>query len=220
MVFVMASDPVGQGLVASLARPGGNVTGVSHVSRYAMAASGWSLLKATRTRHRCVSPSCVNPTTSRRSRKSRCAQSRRRRRARRAGDCTFSVRDTADIERRVRSFARQANGGAVIVHSDALLSVIAAQALPIWRPAIACRQSSRYARVRRSWRPNELRRQHCPDCMRQAAGLRRSRSSRARRPAICQFEQPTKFELVINLKTAKALGLDLAAIAARRSPTR
>ena len=49
----------------------------------------------------------------------------------------------------------------------------------------------------------------CRSCIRRAADLSSTGFSRATKPADLPVEQPTKFELVINLKTAKALGLDV-----------
>ena len=60
-----------------------------------------------------------------------------------------------------------------------------------------------------SYGPNFL------DLYRRAAELRRQHSARATNPADFPVQQPTKFEFVINLKTAKALGLDSAVFAAR-----
>ena len=58
------------------------------------------------------------------------------------------------------------------------------------------------------------------DAYRAQAGITSAAFSRARSPPICRSMQPTKFELVINLKTAKALGLDIARRRCSPAPTR
>ena len=88
--------------------------------------------------------------------------------------------------------------------SEQLVALAARHAVPAIYPA---------SRIRRSRRPDELRRQP-HRCYRQA-GVYVGRILKGEKPADLPVMQATKFELIINLKTAKALGLDRPAVAAR-----
>jgi putative tryptophan/tyrosine transport system substrate-binding protein len=115
------------------------------------------------------------------------------------------VRDAAEIERAVTTFAHGSSGGlivtaapAVSTHRDLLVALAARHRLPTIYPF-------RYYAVSgglTSYGPDNI------DQYRQAAGYV-DRILRGEKPADLPVQAPTKYELAINLKTAKALGLDV-----------
>ena len=116
-----------------------------------------------------------------------------------------NVRDAGEIERAVTAFARSPNGGLIVTgsglagsHRDLIVTLAARHKLP----AV---YSDRFFRRRR--RPDLLRADFV-DQYRRAAGYV-DRILKGEKPADLPVQAPTKYELVINLKTAKALGLDV-----------
>jgi ABC-type uncharacterized transport system substrate-binding protein len=201
IVFVTVIDPVGAGFVANLARPGGNATGFT-VFEYSMGGKWLELLKE-------VAP-----------RVTRAAVLRDATIA--AGPGLFGavqalapsvgvdvrpldVRDAGEIERAVTAFAQTPNGGLIVfgspaatIHRDLIVTLAAKHRLP-------ATYSARYfATVGGliTYGPDFL------DQHRRAACYV-DRILKGERPADLPVQAPTKFELVINLKTAKALGLDV-----------
>ena len=201
IVFVIVPDPVGSGFVESLAQPGGNATGFMQFE-YTLSAKWVELLKE-------IAPGVTraailwDPAVA-------------------AGIGQFAViqsvapsfgvdvrainlRDAAEIERSVAAFARTPSGGLILttgalsaVHRDLIISLAARFKLP------ATYQERSYVAAGGlvSYGTNYV------DQYRRAASYV-DRILRGEKPADLPVLQPTKFELVINLKTAKVLGLTI-----------
>jgi putative ABC transport system substrate-binding protein len=199
IVFANVGDPVGMGLVASLARPGGNITGFTPFE-FGFGAKWLEMLKeiAPRvTRVAVLRDLTIGP-----------AQLS----AIQAVAPSFGVelsavgvRDAAEIERTVAAFARPSNAGMIVtastsavVHRHLITMLAARHGLPAVYPY-------RYfvtAGGLISYGANAT------DQYRRAAGYI-DRILKGEKPADLPVQQPTKFELVINLKAARALGLDV-----------
>jgi putative tryptophan/tyrosine transport system substrate-binding protein len=201
IVFVNVSDPVGAGFVASLARPGGNATGFT-IFEYGMAGKWLELLKE-------IAPGVKrvavirDPDISAGTGQLGAIQSV----APSLGVelSPVGVRDAAEIEHALDSFARGSNGGLLVtgstlalVHRDLITTLAARYKLPaiyFQRPFVAAGGLISYA----------------PDAaepFRRAAGYV-DRILKGEKPADLPVQAPTKYDLVINLKTAKALGLEV-----------
>ena len=123
----------------------------------------------------------------------------------------INVRDPAEIERVVAAFARRPNGGLIVtgsalttVHRDLIIELAARHRLPAVYSVRLFATSGGLI----SYGPNFV------EQYRQAASYV-DRILKGEKPADLPVQAPTKYELVINLKTAKALGLELAANPAR-----
>ena len=199
ILFTLVSDPVGAGFVKNLARPGGNVTGVTNFE-YTMSGTWLELLKE-------IAPHVKHAAVLRES-------------AIAAGPGQFGaiqvvapslgvdvrpvdVRDAREIEREITAFAQAPNGGLIVtgspaasVHRDLIIGLAARHRLP------AVYNSGFYATSGGllAYGPNFV------DQFRQAATYV-DRILRGEKPADLPVQAPADFELVINLKTAKALGL-------------
>ena len=115
------------------------------------------------------------------------------------------MRDAGEIERAVTAFARSANGGLIVpasalanVHRDLIITLAARHKLP----AVYSYRFFVTAGGLISYGPDSV------DQYRRAAGYV-DRILKGEKPADLPVQAPTKYELVINLKTAKALGLDV-----------
>jgi putative ABC transport system substrate-binding protein len=198
IVFVVVPDPVGAGFVESLARPGGNATGFSDFE-YGIGTKWLELLKE-------IAPHVTrvgvlrNPVLADGPAQFAAIQG--------AGGASIEVipvniRDTSDIERGLLAFAHQSNGG-LIVTGSAL--AIVNRALII---GIAARSKFPAIYYQRSFVTDGGLLSYGPDFsdqFRRAAGYV-DRILHGDKPADLPVQAPTKYELVINFKTAKALGL-------------
>ena len=203
IVFPIASDPVGAGLVESLARPGGNATGFMSFE-YPLSGKWLELLKD-------IAPGVTrvavlqDPTQG-------------------GGSSAFAViqaaapslgvevtpvnlRDAPEIERALADFARTSNGGLIVtgsalsnVHHKLIITLAARHKLP----AIYLERSFAADGGLISYGSDYI------DHYRRAAGYV-DRILKGEKPANLPVQAPTKYELVINLKTAKTLGLEVPA---------
>jgi putative ABC transport system substrate-binding protein len=201
IVFTLVSDPIGAGFIDSLARPGGNTTGFM-LFEYNMSGKWLELLKE-------IAPSVTRVAVLRNA-------------ANRAGSAQFgairalapslgvevsaiNVGDPGEIERAIALFARSANGGLVVtgsamatVYHALIISLAAHYKLPavytdgfnIAEGGLISYGPDRVAQYRR-------------------AAIYVDRILKGEKPADMPVQAPTKYELVINLKTAKALGIDV-----------
>jgi len=201
IVFVEVSDPVGAGLVDTLARPGGNTTGFMNFE-YSLSGKWLELLKqiAPRLTQAAVLRDAANPAgIAQFSAIQSVAQSFG------VEVSPVSVRDAGKIERAVAAFARSANGG-LIVTPSASVSVYHDQIIPLAAryklPAVYAFHDMVTNGGLISYGPDRV------DQQRRAAGYV-DRILKGEKPADLPIQAPTKFELMINLKTAKALGLTI-----------
>jgi putative ABC transport system substrate-binding protein len=198
IVFVNLADPVGAGFVQSLARPGGNATGFT-TYEYSMSGKWVELLKQIEphvTRVAVLRDPTLAAGIGQFSGIQAVAQSL-------GVELTpLSVGDAAEIERSVAAFARGGNGGLIVTaggfafRRDLIIGLASRHKLPAVYPF-------RYYAVDGgliSYGPDT----HDP--IRSAAAYV-DRILRGEKPADIPVQAPTKYELVINLKTAKTLGL-------------
>ncbi len=199
IVFVLVADPVGAGFVDSLARPGGNATGFI-AQEYGLAGKWLELLKEIApnvTRAAVVRDPAITAGIGMFGAIQSVAPSL-------GVDLTpVNVRDPGEMERALTQFARTPNGGLIVTasalaftHRDLIVSLAARHKLPAVyyaRPHVAAGGLAFYG-------PDIL------DQYRRAAGYV-DRILKGEKPADLPVQAPTKYELVINLKTAKALGL-------------
>jgi ABC-type uncharacterized transport system substrate-binding protein len=201
IVFVVVIDPVGAGFVASLARPGGNATGFT-TFEYGMSGKWLELLKE------------IAPGTT------RVAVLRDPAIASGIGQfgaiqavapslkvelSPVDVRDAGEIESAVTAFAHSANGGLIVTPSalttryrDLIVALAARHKLP----AVYANRYFVTGGGLTFYGPDFI------DQYRRAAGYV-DRILKGEKPADMPVQAPTKYELVINLKIAKALGLEV-----------
>src|SRR5262245_1981543 len=199
IVFVQVADPVGAGFIASLGEPGGNATGFT-IYEYGMSAKWLEMLKEIAPRVtragivrdpasvaeigmfgaiQSVAPSLGMQLS------------------------PISLGDASEIERAISAFAREPNRGLIVVGSstafvyrEQIIALAARYQLPAVYPDRAFISTGGLI----SYGPDRL------DAYHRAAGYV-DRIFKGAKPADLPVQAPTKYELVINLKTAKALGL-------------
>ena len=201
IVFPVIGDPVGAGFVDNLARPGGNATGFM-VLEFSLTGKWLELLKE-------IAPSVRRVAVLRDSIQG-------------SGTSQFAaiqtaapslgmevnpvnMRDAGEIDRAIAAFARSPNGGLIMttgpsayVHRDLIITLAARHRLPAVYPA-------------RSFVTSGGLISYAADYVHyyQRAADYVDRILKGEKPADLPVQAPTKYELVINLKTAKALGLDV-----------
>ena len=199
IVFVNVADPVGAGFVESMARPGGNATGFVQFE-YSLSGKWLELLKQivpSVTRVAVLRDPAITSGIGQFAVIQSVAPSL-------GVDVTaINVREAAEIERAVTAFARSSNGGLILtssalaaVHRDLIISLAAKHKLP----AVYYRRYFATSGGLASYGPD------IPAHFRRAAGYV-DRVLKGEKPADLPVQAPTKYETVINLKTAKALGI-------------
>jgi ABC-type uncharacterized transport system substrate-binding protein len=201
IVFLRVPDPVAAGFVDSLARPGGNVTGFASID-YSVSTKWLELLKeiAPRvTRAAVVRDATLAAGTGQFGAIQAMASS--------AGIAVtpINVRDASEIERALIAFATAPNGGLIVTTSALARSnrdLIGALALRFRLPSVSYHRAFVAAGGLISYGIDQT------DLYRRAAGYV-DRILKGEKPADLPVQAPTKYELAINLKTAKALGLEV-----------
>ena len=203
IVFVGVIDPVGAGLVASLARPGGNATGFT-VFEYGISPKWLALLKE-------IAPAFTRAAVFRDPASAAhigllggiqsVAPSLR------VELSLIDSRDADEMARSIAAFAGEPNGGQIVFSSPSTLlhrEMIIALAARHRLPTVYIDRAFVIAGGLASYGPNRI------EQYRPAAGYV-DRILNGAKPADLPVQAPTKYELVINLKTANALGLDVPA---------
>ena len=200
IVFVAVTEPVGSGVVESMARPGGNATGFAS-AEFGMSAKWLELLKE-------IAPHMTRAAVLQDPGSGGAAQFAAIQSV--AGShgvalSSLGVRDRDGIERAVSAFASAADSGLIvarsalmITHRDLIIKLAAQYRLPTVYPL----RFFVIAGGLISYGPDIV------DQYRRAAGYV-DRILKGEKPAELPVQAPTKYELVINLKTAKALGLEI-----------
>jgi len=201
IVIAVAADPVAAGYVASLSLPGGTITGLSSMLGD-IGTKQLELLKVAvpRARRVAVFQNSTNPVTSRLVTELKAAE------ARLGVQLTLINVDTPGALVGAYASARKARADALLILPNSLLIPLQAQqadlAVRHRLPGIGVVREPVEAGLLMSYGPDQI------DLYRRAA-IYVDRILKGAKPADLPVEQPTKFELAINLKTAKALGLTI-----------
>jgi ABC-type uncharacterized transport system substrate-binding protein len=201
IVFALVADPVGAGFVDSLSRPGGNATGFL-MFEYSLSGKWLEVLKQIApgvTRAAVIRDPAISAGTGQFGVIQSVAASLG------VEVSPVNVRDAVEIERAIAAFARSPNGGLIVtasalsaVHRDLIIALSARHKLP----AVYYERYFVGAGGLISYGPDFV------DQYRRAAGYV-DRILRGEKPADLPVQAPTKYVLTINLKTAKALGLEV-----------
>ena len=201
IVFAAVSDPVGQGFVGSLARPGGSTTGFA-LYEYGIGTKWLELLKE-------IAPSVMrvavlrDPTLPFTSGQLGAIQGAAP--SLRVEVSPLGARDAEEIEHNITAFARGSNEGLIVLvsqsmqaHRDLIIKLAAQRRLPsIYSTRYFVEEGGLM-----SYAPDRI------ELYRHAVGYV-DRILKGEKPADLPVQAPTKYELVVNLKTAKALGLTM-----------
>ena len=201
IVFVTVSDPVGAGIIKSLARPGGNVTGFMNFE-YSLSGKWFELLRQIvpgLTRAAVLrdagNPAAIGQFSAIQAAAQPLAIELK----------AVNVRDPDEIERALTDFARSPNSGVIVtptggqsLHRDLIVGLTAKLKLP----AIYADPELAAAGGLIAYGPDRV------DQFRRAAGYV-DRILKGDKPGDLPVQAPTKYELVVNAKTAKALGLTI-----------
>jgi putative ABC transport system substrate-binding protein len=202
IVMTTTIDPVGTGLVASLARPGGNVTGLTADAGGEILGKRFELLKETLPNLSRLGILFNPDVAATRSRQTAMVDV-----ARTLGLTTIPVeaRGLDALEQAFAMLVRE-RAQAFVMQGDSVLfnyrGQIAEMALRNRLPAVSIQRELAEAGFLLTYGAD------IPDLYRRSAGFV-DKIFKGAKPADLPVEQPTKFELVINLKTAKALGVDV-----------
>jgi ABC-type uncharacterized transport system substrate-binding protein len=201
IVFVAVVDPVGSGFVASLARPGGNTTGFTNFE-YGLSGKWLELLKE-------IAPGMTRAAVLR---DAASPAEIGMLAALQSAAPSFGVdlspigmRDAGEIEREITAFTRGSNGGLIVLgsalantHRELIIVLTAQRRLPAVYPDRIFVTSGGLI----SYGPDRT------DQIRRAAAYV-DRILKGEKPAELPVQAPTKYELAVNLKTAKAIGLTI-----------
>jgi putative ABC transport system substrate-binding protein len=198
IVFPVLSDPVGAGFVDTLARPGGNTTGFM-TFEYSMGGKWLELRKQ-------IAPGVTRAAVLRDATQGGVGQFGAIQAVAPSLGVEVipvNVRDTGEIERAIAAFARSTNGGLIVtgsagaqLHRDLIVTLAARHRLPaVYNSRFFVAGGGLI-----TYGANPI------DQFRHAAGYV-DRILKGEKPADLPVQAPTKLELIINLKTAKALGL-------------
>ena len=201
VVFTQTPDPVAAGFVASLARPGGNATGFTQVE-YGMATKWLELLREIGPR---VTRAAILRDPSVPEGIGQFAVIQSVAPSLRMQVSPLDIRDAGEMERAVAEFARSANGGLILtssalanVYRDLIISLAARYRLPaVYSFRFFVSSGGLISYGADSIDPHRIAAGHV------------DRILKGEKPTDLPVQAPTKYELAINLKTAKALGLDV-----------